>query len=155
MTENRLPEVTDRDVYITRTFAAPVSVVWKFWTDPELLAQWFGPHGISVDSASVIVEPHAGGRWELDMRDDDGVYPVRASLLEVVENEYLEGVLSAETAQGELEHVYLRVQFHDHGETTRVTLHQGPFTPDFRDMTKAGWLESFDKLDTIIDKEQA
>jgi hypothetical protein len=35
----------------------------------------------------------------------------------------------------------LRVQFHDHGDT-RMTLHQGPFTPEFRDLTRAGWMHS-------------
>ncbi|TGP82916.1 SRPBCC domain-containing protein, partial [bacterium M00.F.Ca.ET.222.01.1.1] len=48
MTEHALPEVTHKDVYITRSFNAPVAVVWRFWTEPELLAQWFGPHGITI-----------------------------------------------------------------------------------------------------------
>ncbi|MGX5680008.1 SRPBCC family protein [Schumannella luteola] len=151
MTEHVLPEVTDRDVYITRSFTAPVAVVWKFWTDPELLAQWFGPHGVSVDPATVTVEPRAGGAWNLEMHDDNGVYPVQSTIVEIVEHEYLEGVLAAQTAAGDIEHVYLRVQFHDHGDTTRVALHQGPFDPEFRDMTKAGWLESFEKIDTLIE----
>jgi uncharacterized protein YndB with AHSA1/START domain len=58
--------------------------------------------------------------------------------------------LKASTEQGDVEDVILRIQFHDHGETTRMTLHQGPFTPEFRDLTRDGWLQSFDKLDAII-----
>lgn len=145
-----IPEVTDRDVYITRSFDAPVAVVWKFWTDPELLAQWFGPHAVTVDPATVKVEAREGGAWNLAMHDDNGVYPVEATLVRVVEHEYLEGVLSAETEHGDIEKVVLRVQFHDHGDKTRITLHQGPFEPEFRDMTRDGWTESFEKIDAII-----
>jgi hypothetical protein len=31
-----------------------------------------------------------------------------------------------------------------------MTLHQGPFTPEFRDMTVDGWNESFLKLDAAL-----
>src|SRR6185295_16928688 len=48
-----IPEVTDSDVYITRAFNAPIEVVWKFWTEPEGLAQWFGPTTTHVDPATV------------------------------------------------------------------------------------------------------
>jgi uncharacterized protein YndB with AHSA1/START domain len=84
------------------------------------------------------------------MHDDNGVYPIDATLVTVVENEYLEGILTAETADGVIEQVVLRVQFHDHGELTRITLHQGPLAPDFRDQTRDGWEQSFEKLDGIL-----
>lgn len=150
MAEHVLPEVTDHDVYITRTFAAPVAVVWKFWTDPDLLAQWFGPHGITTPRDSVTVETHEGGAWALSMTDEAGVYPIAATILAITEHQYLEILMSADTGLGQVEQVYLRIQFHDHGDTTRMTLHQGPFTPELRDMTRDGWIESFDKMDAII-----
>ena len=28
---------------IDRIFDAPVALVWRAWTDPELLARWYGP----------------------------------------------------------------------------------------------------------------
>lgn len=145
-----IPAATDRDVYITRSFDAPVAVVWKFWTDPELLAQWFGPHGVSVDPATVSVDARDGGEWKLAMHDANGVYPIETTLVRVIEHEYLEGVLRAQTEHGDIEEVTLRVQFHDHGDKTRITLHQGPFDPEFRDMTADGWLQSFDKMDAVI-----
>jgi uncharacterized protein YndB with AHSA1/START domain len=145
-----LPAVTDRDVHITRSFAAPIGVVWDFWTKPELLAQWFGPHGITVDQDTVSVRAEAGGEWNLAMHDADGVYPIQAEVLIAAPPEYLEMRLQASTSEGRVDDVILRIQFHDHGETTRMTLQQGPFTPEFRDLTRDGWLQSFDKLDAII-----
>jgi len=37
-----------KQIVITRTFNAPVEMVWKVWTDPELVKRWWGPkHFIS------------------------------------------------------------------------------------------------------------
>ncbi|WBU39090.1 SRPBCC family protein [Homoserinibacter sp. YIM 151385] len=146
-----VPEVTDRDVFITRAFDAPRDVVWRFWTEPEHLSRWFGPAEVHVDSASVLVQPHAGGRWDLDMVDDQNgaTYPLRAVLRQVIPPEYLEGVIEAGSEDGEISGVTLRVWFHDHGERTRITIHQGPFTAEHRDMTIDGWESSFLKLDAI------
>ena len=150
MPEYSIPEITDRDVHITRSFAAPIQLVWDFWTKPELLAQWFGPHGITVDQSTISVNAESGGNWNLAMHDENGVYPIEAEILIAAPPEYLEMRLTASTEQGDVEDVILRIQFHDHGETTRMTLLQGPFTPEFRDLTRDGWLQSFDKLDAII-----
>jgi len=150
MTDRMLPEATERDVHITRTFDAPIAVVWRFWTEPALLAQWFGPHGIAVDPATVTVDARPGGSWDLAMHDDHGVYPIAATILESVEPEWLVIRMSAQTEHGALEDVILHLQFHDHGERTRMTLVQGPFTPEQRDLTTDGWTQSFEKIDAII-----
>lgn len=150
-----LPAVTDRDVYITRSFAAPRSTVWKFWTEPEFLTQWFGPAGIHTPRDRIEVDLREGGIWRLDMTDDNSgeIYPVSATFLKIVEPEYLEMHI-ASARNGEIEDVVLRIQFHDHGDTTRMTLHQGPFTPKIRDLTVGGWEQSFDKLDTAFEGAQ-
>lgn len=145
-----LPEVTDRDVYITRNFAAPIALVWDFWTKPELLAQWFGPHGISVDASTVAVGTGVGGTWNIEMHDDNGVYPISAEILVMDAPTYLEVRMEAQTEHGALDDIIMRIQFHDHGDTTRLTLHQGPFDADARDLTIDGWTQSFEKLDAII-----
>ena len=38
----------------SRSFAAPRATVWKFWTEPACLAEWFGPTG----DTSGEVYPH-------------------------------------------------------------------------------------------------
>jgi uncharacterized protein YndB with AHSA1/START domain len=152
MTEISPQDVTDRDVYITRAFDAPRDVVWKFWTEPELLSEWFGPTTTHVPVETVTVELRVGGRWELSMVDDETgqAYPVRGRITRCEPPEYLEITANAESSEGDLENIVLRVQFHDHGDKTRVTIHQGPFTDEQRDMTAAGWELSFVKLDTVF-----
>lgn len=147
-----LPAVTDRDVYITRSFAAPREIVWKFWTEPERLTQWFGPTGVHTPLERIDLELREGGTWYLGMTDDASgeIYPLSATFLKIEEPEYLE-LHIATASQGEIENVVLRIQFHDHGDSTRMTLHQGPFTPENRDLTIEGWEQSFEKLDTIFE----
>jgi hypothetical protein len=40
----------------------------------------------------------------------------------------------------------LRVEFHDHGAKTRMTLSDGPYPPEGRGRAEAGWSAAFDKL---------
>lgn len=154
MPEYHQREVTDRDVFVSRSFNAPRDVVWRFWTEPELLASWFGPSGVTVAAESVVVELAEGGRWELDMQDpaNGSVHPIRGRILYWHAPEFLEIQMSAETSMGAVDGVVLRLEFHDHGPKTRMTLHQGPFSEELRDMTLAGWVLAFSTLDTILER---
>ncbi|MET3812065.1 SRPBCC domain-containing protein [Arthrobacter sp. UYEF3] len=156
MSETR-PDLADRDVFVTRSFKAPRDVVWRFWTEPTLLVTWFGPAGVSVPIDSVIVELRAGGRWELSMIDSTSgaVNPIRGRISSFLAPEFLEIQMNADTSAGPVEGVLLRLTFHDHGNLTRVSLHQGPFSEEIRDMTIAGWELSFNKLELLIERLSA
>jgi uncharacterized protein YndB with AHSA1/START domain len=80
--------VSDRDLIITRIFNAPREKVFKAWTDPELLKQWFAPLPYTTPIAELDVRP--GGANLIVMRDPQGNdFPNRGVYLEVVENERL------------------------------------------------------------------
>ena len=53
-----IPQALDTDVFITRAFNARRDVVWKFFTEPEYMARWFGPHTVHVDESTVKVQLH-------------------------------------------------------------------------------------------------
>ena len=38
-------------VVIERSFAAPIALVWKMWTDPEHFKAWYGPQGATIPVA--------------------------------------------------------------------------------------------------------
>jgi uncharacterized protein YndB with AHSA1/START domain len=42
-----ITEPKKRDVVVTRIFDAPVEQVWKAWSDPEYVMQWWGPTGFT------------------------------------------------------------------------------------------------------------
>ncbi|MGO4691215.1 SRPBCC family protein [Glaciibacter sp. 2TAF33] len=157
MSEAYRPEVTDRDVFVSRTFEAPRNVVWRFWTESALLASWFGPEGVTVPIDSVTIDLVVGGRWELSMVEisSGATNPIQGRILSFNEPEFLEIQMTADTSGGIVSDIILRLEFHDHGDRTRMTLHQGPFTDQIREMTLAGWVLSFAKLDTILKRHSA
>ena len=52
-------ETTSRELTITRTFDAPRALVFKAWTDPAQVAQWWGPAGWSNPVCEI--DPRPGG----------------------------------------------------------------------------------------------
>ena len=50
---------------LERTFDAPREMVWRAWTDPELLSRWYGP-GIETIIHDFDLQP--GGAWLNEMR---------------------------------------------------------------------------------------
>ena len=57
-------------VTLTRIFDAPRALVWKAWTDPKMMAQWFGPRGFSNPVCELDVR--VGGSLRVVMRGPDG-----------------------------------------------------------------------------------
>ena len=58
--------MSDLPTYVLeRTFDAPRELVWKTWTDPELLARWYGPN---VETIVHRLEVEPGGLWLNEMR---------------------------------------------------------------------------------------
>jgi uncharacterized protein YndB with AHSA1/START domain len=67
----------ERDVVITRVFAAPRELVYAAFTEAAHLKNWYGPHGFSI--AECQSDPRPGGKIALQMRFDDGdgeLYPM-------------------------------------------------------------------------------
>lgn len=70
------------EIRITRIYDAPVQAVWDAWTDPEQVAQWWGPRGFTLTTHSKDLKP--GGSWNYTMHGPDGVdYPNQTYYLEV------------------------------------------------------------------------
>ncbi len=42
-----------KELVVTRTFNAPVALVWKTWTEPELVMRWWGPDHFTCPSAII------------------------------------------------------------------------------------------------------
>ena len=61
---------SDLEVVMTRTFDAPVGLVWRTYTEPEFIPRWWGPrrHVTRVDR----MEVKPGGAWRFVSRSPDG-----------------------------------------------------------------------------------
>jgi len=60
-----------REIVATRVFDAPRDLVFRMWTDPVHIAQWWGPKGFTNTIYKMDVRP--GGVWEFVMHGPDGV----------------------------------------------------------------------------------
>ena len=58
--------MTDLPIYVLeRTFAAPRALVWRTWTDPQLLSRWYGPN---VETIIHRLDVKPGGLWLNEMK---------------------------------------------------------------------------------------
>ena len=81
-------DLRDRELLMVRVFDAPRAAVFKAWTDPKVLAQWWGPKGFTNPVCEA--DARSGGKWRIVMQGPDGSqYPHGGEYLEVVAPEKL------------------------------------------------------------------
>ena len=73
------------NLIIRHWIATSPEEVWRAYTTPEILHQFFAPEGLSIPLDSVVIEPWVGGRFECTMVfDDTGAENPNIGVLEVV-----------------------------------------------------------------------
>jgi uncharacterized protein YndB with AHSA1/START domain len=143
-------------IEITRDFDAPRDIVWRAWSDPELIKQWLGP-----DRYEMIVEEYDvrdGGRYRYIHKDPDsgsefgfhGVFHGTPSP---------EGFVQTFEFEGAPGHVALdRLVLEDLGAgRTRASIHSVYQSIEARDAMVQSGMESglnqgFARLDSILEQ---
>ena len=59
-----------KDFKIVRKFDAPLALVWKAWTDPEMFMNWWGPKGFTCPQAKI--DFRVGGKYHIAMHGQKG-----------------------------------------------------------------------------------
>ena len=74
MAKNNLTNITaeprKQEIIITREFDAPLKLVFKAFTDPNLYIEWLGPRRLTMHLETF--EPKNGGSWRYIQKDQDG-----------------------------------------------------------------------------------
>ncbi|WP_242693306.1 SRPBCC family protein [Sabulibacter ruber] len=158
-----LPTPQLEELVITRTFDAPAAAIWQAWTNPDYLVQWWGPKGFT--SPVCYVDLRVGGEYLFCMRSSEGQdYWSKGVYKEIQEPVRLVATDCFSDAQGntispadaglpgdwadELE-VTLTLE-EQNGKTLFTLQHKGLPNGEMREMTKAGWNESLDKLQEVL-----
>jgi uncharacterized protein YndB with AHSA1/START domain len=139
---------TMQQVLITHVFDAPRDAVWAAWTDPDQVARWFGPEGMEVPRESVTIDLRVGGAYELTMVGGDSRYPLTYEIVELDPPRLLVLRCDPIPEVGIHEATFTRVELHDHGGRTRMTLSDGPYTEATH--AEAGWHAAFEKLAAVL-----
>jgi uncharacterized protein YndB with AHSA1/START domain len=150
---------TDRELVLTRIIDAPREKLFRAWTEPELLKQWFAPLPYTTPHAELDVRP--GGSSLIVMRGPDGTdYPNRGVYLEVVPNERLVSTDAFTSAwqPSEKPFMTLILTFEDEGGgKTRYTARVRHWTVEDREMHEKmgfhqGWGICADQLAALVAK---
>jgi uncharacterized protein YndB with AHSA1/START domain len=158
MTDDDIKELT-----ITRTFDAPRELVFKAWTDPEMLAKWWGPRGVTnpvseidlrvggtiyiVMLAGEEMGPLAGQRWPMkgifQEIDEPGKIVFTNQAIDESGNVLIDGVTT--------------VTLEEQDGKTQLTLHatakaMAPQAVEMIAGMNEGWTQSIDKLTELLKK---
>lgn len=119
---------SNREITASRLINAPRKLIWKVWTDPEHIINWWGPNGFTNTIDSMDVK--AGGQWKFIMHGPDGVnYRNLITYLEVIEPELII------YEHGPSPKFKVTVTFEDLGEKTKLTMQMLFATSEERDRT--------------------
>jgi uncharacterized protein YndB with AHSA1/START domain len=146
----------DRELMLTRLIDAPREKVYRAWTDPSLLKQWFAPLPYTTPVAELDVRP--GGSAFIVMRGPDGKdLPNHGVYLEVVANQRLV-TTDAYTKAWEPSakpFMTLILTFEDEGGKTRYTARVRHWTVADREAHEKmgfhqGWGSCADQLTALV-----
>lgn len=148
----------DRELVLTRLINAPREKVYRAWTQPELLKQWFAPKPYTTPVVEIDVRP--GGSAYFVMRGPDGKdLPNHGVYLEVVPNEKLVSTDAYVKAwePSEKPFMTLILTFEDEGGKTRYTARVRHWTVADREAHEKmgfheGWGLCADQLEALVAK---
>jgi uncharacterized protein YndB with AHSA1/START domain len=63
-------QTASNDFVISRVFDAPRDLLWKCFTDPERMKQWWGPKGFTIIASKMDLR--VGGTYHYGMETPDG-----------------------------------------------------------------------------------
>jgi uncharacterized protein YndB with AHSA1/START domain len=148
------PKFGEGTVVLTRVFDAPRALLWKAWTDPKMMAQWFGPRGFT--SSVPELDVRVGGALRIVMHGPDGNdYPMKGVFREVIAPERLVFTNIAIDNQGNhLLEGETAVTFAERDGKTTLTLKthavgRVPIATTMLAGMEAGWTQSIDKLEEL------
>jgi uncharacterized protein YndB with AHSA1/START domain len=145
----------ERELTITRVFDAPRALVFKAWTDPRHLAQWWGPEGFTNPVCEF--DAHVGGALRIHMRGPDGaVYPMKGVIREIVAPERL--IFSSVAVDAAGKHLLeglTTVTFAEQNGRTKMTMHThaaavAEIGVGYLQGMEAGWTQSIDRLEGLL-----
>jgi uncharacterized protein YndB with AHSA1/START domain len=144
----------DREIVTERIFDAPRDLVFRAYTDPELVPEWWGPRG--TETVVDRMDARTGGDWRFVHRDSDGSETAfRGTFREISPPERIAQTFEWDGMPG-----YVSVDiagFEDLGGRTRVRTRSLFHLPEERDGMldagmESGLQESYDRLDEVLER---
>jgi uncharacterized protein YndB with AHSA1/START domain len=156
-----------KHIVIERIFGAPAGLVWKSWTDPELIRKWWGPENFTAPS--IKVDLRVGGKYIFCMHGPEGSqfnrdYYSAGEYLEIIPGKQIRVTDYFSDAYGNwIDPVKsgmspdfpkksdMTVLFEDLGDKTKLSINYYPqsekeYAAMLKSGMESGWSTSLDKL---------
>lgn len=152
-----------KEVVFERNFEAPVEKVWKAWTDPNQLKQWWGPDNVIIPECEI--ELKVGGRIYIVMQASEAMgeyagtrWPLEGKITELEPESKMIFTANAWT-EGDIEGTTIKqvqeLTFTEEDGKTKMTLRVnissiGPKAGAAVEGMKWGFNQQFAKLDNYL-----
>ena len=161
MAENIVSEV--ERMVVTKVFDAPPELVWKAWTDPQYVMQWWGPKGFSCPACEM--DFRVGGKSLLCMKTPDGYEGWNAiEYHEIVLHEKIVSSMYFSDSKGNkidpaelgmeeaIDGAYDVTLFEDlgNGQTKLTYIGNEPIDSVKESGQFEGWVETLDKIAAVV-----
>ena len=141
-------------LHLERRLPAAADLVYRMHTDPELLAQWWGPKGFSVPSVDLSLR--VGGGYRIAMQPPEGdVFFLSGEFRDVEPDARLAYTFRWEPPDPDDRESTVVLSFRDLDKSSVLTVDQSPFaTVERRALHEQGWTESIDRLEELIQSRE-
>jgi uncharacterized protein YndB with AHSA1/START domain len=135
---------------LARRLPASRSAVWQALTDPEELAQWWGPKDFTVPR--VEFDPRVGQGYRIVMQPPEGdLFHLQGEFSQVEPRSVLAFTFVWDPPHPDDRETLVTLSLAERGEETEVELTQGEFATGERlALHDGGWSESFEKLEKLF-----
>lgn len=156
-----MDHLEEKLIVVSRSFDAPLELLWKAWIEPEHFMKWYGPKDFTTPSCEIDLK--VGGRHLWSMKSPDGMQMFyTGTYKEIVPMERIVYTDSLSDAKGNVmsptvmgmpdgspETMDVTVTFaHEDGKTTVTVSHVGH--GEGADLAGVGWEQAFDKLTAVL-----
>ncbi|QHC60219.1 SRPBCC domain-containing protein [Rathayibacter sp. VKM Ac-2760] len=136
---------------LTRLFDATPEEIWSAWTDPDEIAEWWHPRGLTTPRDSVDVDLEVGGKYAYTMVStaSEETYPTGGEYREIKAPEKL---VFTWGEPGDADAPVVTVSIRSAGELTRLTFElAGVDGEKGDDSFYDGWDQALDALADHLD----
>jgi uncharacterized protein YndB with AHSA1/START domain len=138
---------TKPSLTLKRRYNAPPAKVFAAWTEPQRLARWFGPEGITNVQAELDLR--VGGRYRITAESPGDTHEVSGVYHEVVTNEKVVFTWAWKSTP-ERESLVTVLLKADGGGTLLTLTHEQFFDEGARDRHQQGWTGALNKLEKFL-----
>jgi uncharacterized protein YndB with AHSA1/START domain len=141
-----------QEIFITREFDLPVDLLFKAYTDAEIVEQWMGTKVLKLEN-----KQHGSYQFETSNQHGDVVFRANGTIHEVIPNQNITRTFQMENTPFPVQFDYIEFEKLS-DDTSKITIHTIYKSVDFRDqMLKLPFAQGINmahnRLQEVVSKE--